>query len=291
MLTRQGARRLTSMLDRIASVIQDHPGVLGINNKIAKDFAYRCDLLSDAIETRAVQNFPRQASEDCESCGEFADEEFEEFEEAARKNTPPSYAKPDCGPDASSQEWGMKDSRSPTYHKNYDKCYHAVNMKLDKTAKRDSEDFEDCESCGEFADEEFEEAARKNTPPSYAKPDCGPDASSQEWGMKDSRSPTYHKNYDKCYHAVNRKLDKTANRNRIAGTDRKAWFDPATIADEVPGPLEHLDDDEQWIDDHFTQERFDELQTVQEDGDLGPQPYITPAGKTASHHGFRLTSK
>lgn len=216
MLTRQGARRLTSMLDRLASVIQENPDILGVNSKIAQDFAYRCDLLSDAIETRAVQNFPRQASENCESCGEYADEDFESFEEAARKNTPPSYAKPDCGPDASSQEWGMKDSTSPTYHKNYDSCYHKVTRPGPK---------------------------------------------------------------------------KTASREHIVGTDRKAWFDPATIADEVPGPLEHLDDDEQWIDDHFTQEKYDELQTVQEDGDLGPQPYVTPSGKTASHHGFYLTSK
>jgi len=63
MLTRKGARRLTSMLDQVATVVQGNPSVLGVNGRIAADFAYRCDLLSDAIETRAVNNFPRQASE------------------------------------------------------------------------------------------------------------------------------------------------------------------------------------------------------------------------------------
>ena len=63
MLTRKGARRLTSMLDQVATVVQENPSLLGVDSRIAADFAYRCDLLSDAIETRAVNNFPRQASE------------------------------------------------------------------------------------------------------------------------------------------------------------------------------------------------------------------------------------
>ena len=59
-LTRHGARNLTAAIDRIASAVQDNPSMLGIDPKIAKDFAYRCDLISDAVETRAVTNFPKQ---------------------------------------------------------------------------------------------------------------------------------------------------------------------------------------------------------------------------------------
>ncbi len=62
-LTRQGARNLTATLDRIASTVQANPALLGIDGKIAKDFAYRCDLISDAVERTAVTNFPRQADE------------------------------------------------------------------------------------------------------------------------------------------------------------------------------------------------------------------------------------
>lgn len=62
-LTRQGARNLTATLDRIASAVQQNPALLGIDNKIAKDFAYRCDLISDAVERTAVTNYPKQADE------------------------------------------------------------------------------------------------------------------------------------------------------------------------------------------------------------------------------------
>lgn len=63
-LTRRGARNLTATIDRIASAVQENPSLLGIDPKIAKDFAYRCDLISDAIETQAVSNFPKAAAED-----------------------------------------------------------------------------------------------------------------------------------------------------------------------------------------------------------------------------------
>lgn len=45
-----GARRVTTGLDRMASVIQEHFAALGLPQKVALDFAYRCDLLSDAIQ-------------------------------------------------------------------------------------------------------------------------------------------------------------------------------------------------------------------------------------------------
>lgn len=84
MLTRKGARRLTSMLDQVATVVQENPSVLGVDGRIAADFAYRCDLLSDAIETRAVNNFPRQASEHDEE--EAEDEAPESKKKASVKS-------------------------------------------------------------------------------------------------------------------------------------------------------------------------------------------------------------
>lgn len=63
-LTRRGARNVTATIDRIASVIQENPEVLGIDPRIAMDFAHRCDLISDAIETTASINFPRQAADE-----------------------------------------------------------------------------------------------------------------------------------------------------------------------------------------------------------------------------------
>ena len=62
-LTRHGARNLTATIDRIASAVQENADLLGIDSKIAKDFAYRCDLISDAVETTAVANFPKAAAD------------------------------------------------------------------------------------------------------------------------------------------------------------------------------------------------------------------------------------
>ena len=62
-LTRDGARSLTATLDRIASAVQGNAALLGIDPKIATDFAYRCDLISDAVETTAVTNFPKAAAD------------------------------------------------------------------------------------------------------------------------------------------------------------------------------------------------------------------------------------
>jgi hypothetical protein len=62
-LTRQGARNLTAALDNIAQVVQHRAELLGLDARTATDFAYRCDLLSDAIERTAATNFPRVAAE------------------------------------------------------------------------------------------------------------------------------------------------------------------------------------------------------------------------------------
>jgi hypothetical protein len=61
-LTRKGARELTTAIDRVAECVQHNHNTLGIDPKIAMDFAYRCDLISDAVETTAVTNFPLDKS-------------------------------------------------------------------------------------------------------------------------------------------------------------------------------------------------------------------------------------
>ena len=57
-LTRKGARNVTVLLDRIASLVQENPELLGIHPRIAKDYAFKTDIISDAIEKRAMRNFP-----------------------------------------------------------------------------------------------------------------------------------------------------------------------------------------------------------------------------------------
>ncbi len=69
-LTRHGARTLTESLDRIATAVQHNAAVLGLPGNIAQDFAYRCDLISDAVEKTAASNFPsKEADFDAASIG------------------------------------------------------------------------------------------------------------------------------------------------------------------------------------------------------------------------------
>ena len=52
-INKQSALKVSGQLDRIASLFENSFKSLGVPEKIAKDFAFRCDLLSDTIE----QNF------------------------------------------------------------------------------------------------------------------------------------------------------------------------------------------------------------------------------------------
>ena len=52
-LTREAAQKVTDDLDRIANLFQHKHESLGVPQKIALDFAYRCDLLSDEISRLA----------------------------------------------------------------------------------------------------------------------------------------------------------------------------------------------------------------------------------------------
>ena len=52
-LTKKGALAVTAALDEIANLFQTEFETLGIEPKIANDFAWRCDLLSGAVEAQA----------------------------------------------------------------------------------------------------------------------------------------------------------------------------------------------------------------------------------------------
>jgi hypothetical protein len=101
-LTRQGALNVTSDIDRIATLVAgvrqpdgSYVGgqyeALGIPEKIAYDFAWRCDVLSDAIEKRAVANDEVNGvrlAEDDEGSEEASEDE------GAEKTAAPEWAKP-----------------------------------------------------------------------------------------------------------------------------------------------------------------------------------------------------
>lgn len=52
-LTKENAQKIASNLDALASLFQEQHKILGVPPKVANEFAYRCDLLSDHVEKRA----------------------------------------------------------------------------------------------------------------------------------------------------------------------------------------------------------------------------------------------
>lgn len=52
-ITKESALKVSNQLDGLANLFQSKHEVLGVPEKIAQDFAHRCDILSDLIEKRA----------------------------------------------------------------------------------------------------------------------------------------------------------------------------------------------------------------------------------------------
>jgi hypothetical protein len=82
----------------------------------------------------------------------FMDEEAEELEEAALKNTPSSYKKRDCG-----MGTGPWEGAWSAYHQDYDKCYSKFRSKEASQLDRLRRLASSCESCGEYEHELLDE--------------------------------------------------------------------------------------------------------------------------------------
>jgi hypothetical protein len=92
-LSRRGARDLTETIDRVATCIQASHTILGIDPKIASDFAYRCDLISDAVETTAVVNDPLEKAAEGKEAEWAADEIGAETKGPIYQKDPSPYLK------------------------------------------------------------------------------------------------------------------------------------------------------------------------------------------------------
>jgi len=73
-ITRLGARNVTLDLDKIASLFQAHHDLLGVPKKVAVDFAYRCDLLSDHVERHVIALEKAAAQEQIDDSPESKDQ-------------------------------------------------------------------------------------------------------------------------------------------------------------------------------------------------------------------------
>ena len=53
-LSKEAAQAITADLDKLAQLFETDHAALGVPTNVAKDFAYRCDLLSDFVEKQAA---------------------------------------------------------------------------------------------------------------------------------------------------------------------------------------------------------------------------------------------
>ena len=91
LLSRRGALEITQTADRLASLVQNHHDLLGIDPKIAVDYALRTDMISDMVETTAVSNFPREAAE-----GDLSSEEQKALADDADPKSDDQNTKPNA---------------------------------------------------------------------------------------------------------------------------------------------------------------------------------------------------
>ena len=79
-------KQVTASLDRMANLFQTYGKQMGIPSRVAFDFAYRCDLLSDALDKMAADEEEEEKEEKEESSEEEESEEKEE-KESSKKAT------------------------------------------------------------------------------------------------------------------------------------------------------------------------------------------------------------
>jgi len=107
-LTRRGARSVTADFDRLANLIQSELAILDIPEKIAADFALRCDLLSDHIERVAIANEKAAKEPDALSVEEMAKkpvkEQVDDDPKSKDQNTRPNAT---SGDKMAAPEWAQ----------------------------------------------------------------------------------------------------------------------------------------------------------------------------------------
>ena len=84
-ITKKAAKAITSDLDRLAQLFEHNHETIGVPAKVAVDFAYRCDLLSDYVEKSA--NLDRQDKMDEDTVQTQSDSDEGYMNEDAKEQT------------------------------------------------------------------------------------------------------------------------------------------------------------------------------------------------------------
>lgn len=85
-LSKQGALQVTHDLDRLATLFQSEHETLGVEARLARDFAKRCDILSDHLEKKAGIERDADGSIKDEALAKFASELSKKAEMDPKEN-------------------------------------------------------------------------------------------------------------------------------------------------------------------------------------------------------------
>ena len=75
-ISKKAAKAITADLDRLAQLFERNHKVIGVPAKVAVDFAYRCDLLSDFVEKNASLDREDQFPDDAVKTESDSDESY-----------------------------------------------------------------------------------------------------------------------------------------------------------------------------------------------------------------------
>ena len=75
-ISKKAAKAITADLDRLAQLFENNHEVIGVPAKVAVDFAYRCDLLSDYVEKNASLDRQDTFDEDAVKTESDSDESY-----------------------------------------------------------------------------------------------------------------------------------------------------------------------------------------------------------------------
>ena len=217
-LTRQGALNLTSMLDRVANVLQHRAEVLGIPADVALDFAKRADMISDAIEKQAAANYPLVDSTPAQK-----------NDPEVKGVTPMSGGKVDDKPASSDQ------NKPETYNYGGKKAAGEPEPVQDEDDKKN-------ESTSDKAPDEPKTAGCEKLPEGGMRDNCEAKKSEGE-GKKDEAKTA----------AADFPVQPGKDETGTSVDHGTAGFDANAIGDDHGGPRLQ---EEPWMAGHFSQENF-----------------------------------
>jgi hypothetical protein len=251
-LTLRGAKSVTADLDKLANLVQFKFATLGLPAHIAKDFATKCDVLSDHID-RFAKTLDDESEDTEEEGSEKTAGEVPEFIQASVRRYCEFFLATDGRwyiYHADDDHGDLDDSTAYGPFRSEDEADFYVRNYLSTSGASDTDD-------------------SGNRPPPTRSPNGTPlvKIKPQSFGHRYATEWPFEEKKKKASQA---KVAVDETGDSVEPAPGNQGFDANDIADETSGPLEILPPaDEPWMNGHFTQARFQQLRDKQTTGQIG----------------------